>query len=598
MLDVGAEIYRALAILASFSLIADHGDRYSIHRLDQYLTRDDMERRGEGMRHADAAHQLIRNALVNMDVDVNRTVRLLPHLTANADHLSRLRPGRHSRIRRSTTCRRLSRNVSWIRSLQRSGRTTEAVRFYGALLADQARSLGNEHRDTLVTGTRLLACLGAVANDETSRLLNDQEAELNSYDRDALGAHFELIESIAANGNIGDAINRVQHLIAVATRRFSADSADVLAPSLTLARWLRQSGRYDEAMTLLDAVLPMVERRFGPFHQVTLAALNDRALILAATGRIADAVRQLEQVLSTEEQSLGPDDPLTHWTRTHLSVLIGPGASQLRVNPPALHFGKGLLRSMTPRDIVVDTVGREPVSWSHSKSGSFFTTQRSGPRKLAVTITGPQGRHRGSISITSAAGGRSVEVTATVQRAWPWWRRPRLFLVGAIALAIAGLMASPYFVNRYSMQQLADRLVHRAEQTGWQSTSGPVDGPKSIVIPCDETTHGGWHGLTLGLERGGARAELHLVAFWTDDDAQAASRDFLVDSGGCTVGTIDYYGTSVWGRRAFIDDADGRPPFQVGEHAMLHTGSIAVDVKCWGAWYSCGALLDDLEELA
>jgi hypothetical protein len=167
------------------------------------------------------------------------------------------------------------------------------------VLAEQARILGPQHHDTLVTRQYL--------------------------------AH--------ATSGAGDPLAgaaMLRKLLAEQTRLLGPDHADTLRTRQFLAVSLGEAGYRDEAIAILHVLLPDRRRVLGNDDPHTLRTAHMLARNLAAAGRSGEAVALLKEVAAARDRLLGPDHPHTARVRRDLAALLEPGSAESHGGKPCL----------------------------------------------------------------------------------------------------------------------------------------------------------------------------------------------------------------------------------------------------------------------
>jgi hypothetical protein len=474
-------ITMAIGSLVDCSLLTKDRDTLSVHRLMQQVTRTELDRGGTKRRSADTAFRLVRSALMRHGATPDDVLGLLPHLSVTADHLRRV-DGEARRVCRSW--RRVNFAVRAARLRARSQRlTTLAVRgpspwlvsSISAMLADQARVLGNQHRDVLTTRRALLKLLGAEADAAFARLADEQASALGPTDRSTLHTLRDLAVRIGQRGNPGEAARRLEEVLAAQRQLMAETYFDVVETRSSLAFWLGEAHRYEDAIELLKPLIVDLERGRGRWDRATLRAHHNLATYLVMTGRRDDGIARLEQCLEVEARVFGPDDPLTTTTRQNLTSFRQHRLPVLRVDPTALNFGSVLRHRRVGSLVTVANIGSGDLEWTHAiTSGSdFITAERRDDHHLQVALGRQLGAHRGTIRVSSAGGDAVIDVAATIRRSWVWRQFPRA-TVAAVVIAVIAVLA---VIFKERGDATVDAVVGEAVRSGWVELGDNADSP-------------------------------------------------------------------------------------------------------------------------
>ena len=211
------------------------------------------------------------------------------------------------------------------------------------LLADQERTLGPDHLDTLTSRTNLAYAYRAAGRAEEAITMDEQvlaafERVLGQDHPDTLTSRNNLAVDYWAAGRAEEAITMDEQVLAARERVLGPDHPSTLISRNSLAVDYRAAGRIDEAITLHEQNLAARERVLGQDHPSTLDSLNNLAVAYWAAGRTDEAITLYEQVLAARERVLGQDHPDTLTSRNNLATAYrdaGRTAAARDLNPQA-----------------------------------------------------------------------------------------------------------------------------------------------------------------------------------------------------------------------------------------------------------------------
>ncbi|WP_308406582.1 tetratricopeptide repeat protein [Streptomyces sp. AC555_RSS877] len=210
-------------------------------------------------------------------------------------------------------------------SYWQAGRISEAIDLLERVVADNERLLGEDHPDTLIDRSNLAVFYGqtgrtgeAIAIKE--RVVAERERLLGEDHPDTLIARGNLAASYRQAGRIGEAIDLLERVVAERERLLGEDHPDTLVDRSNLAASFRQAGRTGEAIVIEERVVADHERLLGKDHPNTLIA---RALLAASygqAGRTGEAIVIEERVVADRARLLGEDHPDTLMARGNLAA--------------------------------------------------------------------------------------------------------------------------------------------------------------------------------------------------------------------------------------------------------------------------------------
>ncbi len=144
--------------------------------------------------------------------------------------------------------------------LGESGRVSEAVEAFEALLADEISLLGAGHPDTLASRNSLAHWLGMTgrvneAVEQLRAVLADEVSLLGAGHRSTLVTWNTLTFWLGRSGRLNEAVEQAQALLADDIRVLGPDHPDTLATRASVAFWQAMSGQVEEAVEQLLALL-------------------------------------------------------------------------------------------------------------------------------------------------------------------------------------------------------------------------------------------------------------------------------------------------------------------------------------------------------
>jgi serine/threonine protein kinase len=185
-----------------------------------------------------------------------------------------------------------------------------------ATLAEQQRTLGPEHPDTLATRfavAREMAGRGdhAGAEDQFREVLAARQRTLGRDHPDTLATWFAIAREMVARGDLTDGEKAFRQVFAVQQRTLGPDHPDTLATWFAIAQQLAARGDHAGAEDQFRDVLTARQRTLGLEHPDTLATRFAVAREMAVNGDHAAAEEQFREVLAARQLTLGADHPHT-----------------------------------------------------------------------------------------------------------------------------------------------------------------------------------------------------------------------------------------------------------------------------------------------
>jgi hypothetical protein len=171
----------------------------------------------------------------------------------------------------------------------------------------------------------------AAAAAALREILEEQARILGPQHHDALVTRQYLAHATAGAGDPLAGAAMLRKLLAEQSRLLGPDHADTLRTRQFLAVSLGEAGYRDEAVSILHALLPDRRRVLGNDDPHTLRTGHMLARNLAAAGGSGEAVALLKEVAAARDHLLGPDHPHTARVRRDLAALLEPGSGESHV---------------------------------------------------------------------------------------------------------------------------------------------------------------------------------------------------------------------------------------------------------------------------
>jgi eukaryotic-like serine/threonine-protein kinase len=162
------------------------------------------------------------------------------------------------------------------------GRQKEALELYQRAYELRAKSLGEEHRDTLL------------ARGGVGKVQGDLQ-------------------------QLADAESTIRATLTALQRSLGDDAKETLDAKALLATQMYYQGKYDECETITRDVLERRQRVLGADHADTLMSMNSLGRYLMLRGKYADAVKVLREVVATQRRAA---DSSVGGTLTNLGVAL------------------------------------------------------------------------------------------------------------------------------------------------------------------------------------------------------------------------------------------------------------------------------------
>jgi tetratricopeptide (TPR) repeat protein len=300
-----ARMTTAIGTLWSYSFITIRNDSqtYDMHRLVHVAARVWIREKGLMMETQKRALQHLSNIFPS-DEHTNREIwrEYIPHIARIRD----VEAGGHIYVR-GALCLQVGR------CLQVDGRIRDAVGWLEES-RDLRSSLREDHRDRLSTEYELASAYQANGQvKDAVQLLEHvvaiRERVLAEDHPDRLASQHELARAYEANGQVKDAVQLLEHVVAIEGQVLVQDHPSRLASQHGLASAYQADGQVKDAVRLLEHVVAIEGRVLVEDHPDRLASQAVLASTYQANGQVKDAVRLLEHVVAISERVLAEDHP-------------------------------------------------------------------------------------------------------------------------------------------------------------------------------------------------------------------------------------------------------------------------------------------------
>jgi tetratricopeptide (TPR) repeat protein len=171
-------------------------------------------------------------------------------------------------------------------------------------------SFGNRSRLSLQVGRCLLSD-GRVA--EAVQMLEECQQlrlVLDIEHPDRLASQYTLATAYQANGQIKEAIELLENVVAVQAKVLREEHPDRLASQHVLAYVYQEDGQVKEAVKLLKHVVAVEAKMLKEEHPSRLASQHDLARAYRANGQVREAMKLAKHVVRVQAQVLEEEHPL------------------------------------------------------------------------------------------------------------------------------------------------------------------------------------------------------------------------------------------------------------------------------------------------
>ena len=270
----------ALAALRRYSLISINGDRVSVHRIVQAVTRDNLALQ-EQRAWAGAAVKLLNDQFPEDHIDNVQTWQecsiLLPHAMAAAEH------ARELGVELEATSRLLNESGLYLQTLGEFVAARSALE--RALKIDE-KVYGKDHPEVAIKVNNL----GLVLQDL---------------------------------GKLQEARKLYERALKIDEKVYGKDHPSVAIKVNNLGLVLQDLGKLQEARKLYERALKIDEKVYGKDHPSVAIKVNNLGSLLQDLGKLQEARKLYERALKIFREVLGEDHPSTKTVRNNLESLKG-----------------------------------------------------------------------------------------------------------------------------------------------------------------------------------------------------------------------------------------------------------------------------------
>jgi tetratricopeptide (TPR) repeat protein len=259
-------------------------------------------------------------------------------------------------------------------SLEHSGLTGSAVRYWEHMIEVSDRLLGPSHPQSLDARDRLAAAqeqagLSSDAISSRRRSLEEHERMLGPGHPDSLTCRAQLARAYLAAGQVAEAIPLYEQALAGREWALGPQHPDTLTARHDLASAFSAAGRLADATSIFERSLADQERALGPDHPDTLTARSSLAAAYRSAGRLKDAIPLYERSLAGRERALGPDHPDTLTARSSLAYAYR-SAGKLKDAIPLYQ------RTLADRERVLGPDHPDTVASCGNLAATFYLAKR------------------------------------------------------------------------------------------------------------------------------------------------------------------------------------------------------------------------------
>jgi serine/threonine protein kinase len=187
-----------------------------------------------------------------------------------------------------------------------------------------ARTVGNDHPDTLVSMGNLAMCyMDAGKLDRALPLLEEtlalQKSKLGPDHQNTLSSMNNLASGYRDAGKLERALRLFEETLALRKSNVGPDHPDTLTSMGNLAGGYMAAGKLDRALPLFEETLALQKSKLGPDHPDALTSMNNLALGYKAAGKFDRALPLFEEAIALMKLKLGPDHRNTLTTISNLA---------------------------------------------------------------------------------------------------------------------------------------------------------------------------------------------------------------------------------------------------------------------------------------
>ncbi|KGO71455.1 Tetratricopeptide-like helical [Penicillium italicum] len=132
---------------------------------------------------------------------------------------------------------------------------------------------------------------------------------LDEENPDRLASQHELARAYQSNGQIKQAVQLLEHVVVVRKRTLDEENSDRLASQHVLAMAYRSNGQIKQAVELLEYVVVIRKRIPDEEHPDRLASQHELARVYQSNGQTKQAMELLEHVVVVRQRTLDEEHP-------------------------------------------------------------------------------------------------------------------------------------------------------------------------------------------------------------------------------------------------------------------------------------------------
>ncbi|MFD8205207.1 tetratricopeptide repeat protein [Streptomyces sp. NPDC059695] len=213
-------------------------------------------------------------------------------------------------------------------ALARLDRAADSLRVFGEVAEARARVLGDDHPDTLAARQERAYALGRLgrhpeAYEVYTDVLAARERTVGPDHPDTLRCRHNLAFTLGRLGRLEESYRTADEVARARARLLGEAHPDTLVTRHEVAFTLTRLGRGEEALVQYRAVADGRAAALGPEHPDTLAARYETGVCLGRLGQAADALDVCRELVAARTRAQGPDGPETLRARQALAVNLG-----------------------------------------------------------------------------------------------------------------------------------------------------------------------------------------------------------------------------------------------------------------------------------
>ena len=206
------------------------------------------------------------------------------------------------------------------------GRLTEALKLNEECLEIRKTVLGNEHSKTLQSMSNLAATYGRLGRSNDQLKLDEECLEirkrvLGPEHPDTLWSMNNLAATYENLGRSNEAVKVYEECLEIRKRVLGSEHPDTLWTMNGLAMTNVTLGRLTEAVKGFKECLEIRTKVLGREHPDTLVSMSNLAATYNSVGRSTEALPLYEECLEIRKRVLGPDNPDTLQTIDRLVAI-------------------------------------------------------------------------------------------------------------------------------------------------------------------------------------------------------------------------------------------------------------------------------------